>query len=235
MNSITPARRRARLITGITAGALLVLAAPLAASAHVEVNPGTAPAGGTSRLTFSFHHGCDDSPTTALVIDIPAGVGNVMPVVEGGWNIQRTLGPNGVPTQVTFTAAQPIESGLSAAVSMDVLVDTAASGSSLTFPVVQKCVTGSTSWTQIPAAGADESTVEHPAPAISVGPAGAGDEDDNDSHSGNDMSMSTPEATAVSAASATADADPVARWLGTGGLIAGLAALAVVLVRRRKV
>ena len=49
------------------------LGAPLAASAHVHVNPGTASAGGTETLTFSFSHGCDGSPTTALAIDIPDG------------------------------------------------------------------------------------------------------------------------------------------------------------------
>jgi len=142
----------ARLAAGLAAGILLAVAVPLAASAHVEVGPDTAPAGATTPLTFSFHHGCNDSPTTSLTVTIPDGVGNAAPVYEGGWTIQRTLGGNGVPTEVTFTAAHPIESGVAASVSMDVLFDTSAAGKTVTFPVVQTCVTGSTAWTQVPAA-----------------------------------------------------------------------------------
>jgi periplasmic copper chaperone A len=227
-----PARRRARIIAGAAAGLLLAVAVPLAASAHVEVGPDTAPAGGTTRLTFQFHHGCDDSPTTALVITVPQGVGNVMPVVEGGWSIQRQLGSNGVPTQVTFTAAAPVETGLSAQVQMDVLFDSADVGKRIAFPVLQQCVTGSTEWTQIPKAGQSDDSVDTPAPAVTVGAKGIGDEDDDDA---------APSATAspspsgrADAAGADAGADPVARWLGAGGLAAGIAALVVVLVRGRR-
>ena len=103
---LTPASRRRGVLTlaGVTAGAILAIAAPLAASAHVHVDPDEASAGATSTLTFAFSHGCDESPTTALVIDIPDGVGNATPVVQGGWTIARELGTDGVPTQVTFTS-----------------------------------------------------------------------------------------------------------------------------------
>ena len=223
----TPARRRGLLIAGVVAGALFALAAPLAASAHVEVSPGEASAGATAPLTFAFHHGCEKSPTTALIIDVPAGVGNVTPVVQGGWSIQRTLGANDVPTQVTFTADTPIETGLAASVSMEVLFDDAAAGTTVAFPVLQKCVTGETSWTQIPAAGADESSVDNPAPAVKVGAATATGGDDE-----SDGAAAMPHGSAASAVAASSD-DPLARWLGAGGLVAGLAALVIVLVRGR--
>ena len=66
-----PARRVLRVGLGTAAGLALVIGAPLAASAHVHVDPGTVAAGSTATLTFAFSHGCDGSPTTALVIDIP--------------------------------------------------------------------------------------------------------------------------------------------------------------------
>ncbi|UUT35060.1 hypothetical protein [Microbacterium elymi] len=56
----------ARLAIGLTAGALLALAVPMAASAHVEVGPDAAPAGGTTPLTFSFHHGLRRLPHDRL-------------------------------------------------------------------------------------------------------------------------------------------------------------------------
>jgi uncharacterized protein YcnI len=227
----TPATRRktlmnrisARLAAGLAAGALLAVAVPLAASAHVEVGPDTAPAGATTPLTFSFHHGCDDSPTTSLTVTIPDGVGNATPVYSGGWKIQRTLGDDGVPTAVTFTADRPIDSGVAASVSMDVLFDTSAKGKTIVFPVEQKCVTGSTSWSQVPAAGQSAEDLDTPAPAVTIGAAAPGSTD----HHGS----ATEDAPAASG-----DADPVARWLAGGGLAAGVAALVVAVVtavRRR--
>lgn len=214
--------RTARIAVGLSAGAVLALAVPLAASAHVEVSPDTAPAGATSALTFSFSHGCDHSPTTALQITIPKGVGNVAPVVEGGWSIERTLGADDVPTEVTFTADKPIESGLAASVSMDVLLDSSTQGTTIAFPVLQKCVTGSTSWSQVPKAGQSAESLDTPAPAVTVGTAlPAGEVSDSDT---------------VVPPAQPAQPDVAARWLGAGGLVAGIVAIAIATVgavRRR--
>jgi uncharacterized protein YcnI len=227
----SPRARRglARVTTGLIAGALLAVAVPLAASAHVEVSPDTAPAGGTTRLTFQFHHGCNDSPTIALVVTIPAGVASTSPVVEGGWSIERTLGANGLPTMVTYTAAQPIETGLTASVAMDVLFSTKDTGQRIAFPVEQKCVTGTTEWTQIPAKGQDETSLDTPAPAVTIGAKGIGDEDDIDG-----PASPSPTPVASDVARTDAGSDPVARWLAGGGLVAGVAALVVALVRPRR-
>ena len=137
-------RTRARLVVGALAGGALVLAAPLAASAHVHVTPDESAAGTSTRLGFSFSHGCDDSPTTSVVITIPEGVDGVTPVVDGAFTISRELGDDGVPTQVTYTAVTPIESGTSATVSLDVIFASSAANSSVAFPVLQKCVVGET-------------------------------------------------------------------------------------------
>ena len=224
----SPARRprSRRLVIGAVAGVALAVGVPLAASA-----------GGTETLTFSFSHGCDGSPTTALAIDIPEGVGNVTPIVQGGWTIAREAGADGVPTRVVFTAGTPVEDHLKATVSMDVLFDESAAGTAIPFPVTQTCVTGETAWTQIAEEGQDPHDLDAPAPVVEVGPVA----DDAASHGHDTTGSAADEAEASDAEaqasgttdSAANDADPVARWLAAGGLVAGIAALVVVLVRGR--
>lgn len=142
------------IATGSVIGVALVLTAPLAASAHVGVSPEVAPAGTRTTLQFSFSHGCDDSPTTALAVDIPDAVTTVTPVVDGEWSITRDIGADGVPTRVVFTADDPIDSGLRASVALDVTFTEGAAGESVAFPVEQSCVVGSTAWNE--ATGSDD-------------------------------------------------------------------------------
>lgn len=239
MNNTTTHARSSRprriALLGAATGIALAVAAPLAASAHVHVDPENAAAGSTSTLTFAFSHGCDDSPTTALVIDIPEGVGNATPVVQGGWTVTRELSDDGIPTQVTYTADTPIESGLKGTVAMDVLFDESAAETSIAFPLTQLCVDGETAWTEIAEEGEDAHDLDSPAPVVAVGAAVA----EGDEHAHGDAAASDDpagsDATDATDASADADtaADPVARWLAAGGLVAGIAALVVVLVRGR--
>ncbi|MCP2637361.1 YcnI family protein [Microbacterium sp. HD4P20] len=234
-----PRARTARLVIGAAAGIALAVGVPLAASAHVHVDPGTASAGGTETLTFSFSHGCDGSPTTALVIDIPEGVGNVTPIVQGGWTITREDAGNGVPTRVVYTADTPIADHLKATVSMDVLFDEAAAGTTIAFPVTQTCATGETAWTQVADEGEDPHDLDAPAPLVEVGPVAheTATHDHDAEVSAGDETETSGDTTAAeasgTASSGASDADPVARWLAAGGLVAGLAALVVVLVRGR--
>lgn len=231
---MTTTRTRRRLLIGSAAGVALALGVPLAASAHVHVDPGTASAGSTETLTFAFSHGCDGSPTTALVIDIPEGVGNATPVVQGGWTISREVGDDGVPTQITFTSDTPVEDGLKATLSLDALFDESAADTSVAFPVTQLCVEGETAWTEVAEEGQDPHDLESPAPVVEVGPAAA-DDDGHGEAAEDDGHGDQAEADADDAADASSSsaADPVARWLAAGGLVAGIAALVVVLVRGR--
>ncbi|KJL45376.1 MULTISPECIES: YcnI family protein [Microbacterium] len=235
-DSISRSSRTRRLVIGVTAGLALAIGAPLAASAHVHVTPETASAGATATLTFSFSHGCDGSPTTALAVDIPAGVGNATPVVQGGWTITRELGADGVPTRVVYTADTPVEDGLKAAVSMDVLFAEGTADSTLAFPVTQTCAEGETAWTQIAEDGEDPHDLDAPAPLVAVGAvaddadAGHGDAEDA-GHASDDSAAAAADA---GDAASVPSADPVARWLAAGGLAAGIAALVVVLVRGRR-
>lgn len=236
-DSTSRSSRTRRVVIGVTAGLALAIGAPLAASAHVHVTPETAAAGGTETLTFSFSHGCDGSPTTAVAVDIPAGVGNATPVVQGGWTITRELGTDGVPTRVVYTADTPVEDGFKAAVSMDVLFTEGTADTTLAFPVTQTCAEGETAWTQIAEDGEDPHDLDAPAPLVAVGDVADADADaghgdaDGSGHSSDDAVAAAADA---EAAASVPSADPVARWLAAGGLAAGIAALAVVLVRGRR-
>ncbi|MCW3493945.1 YcnI family protein [Microbacterium sp. SSM24] len=230
---MTTTRFRRTLLLGAAAGVAIALGVPLAASAHVHVDPGTASAGSTETLTFAFSHGCDGSPTSALVIDVPEGVGNVTPVVQGGWTITRELSADGVPTQVTFTSDVPVEDGLKATVSLDALFDESAADTSIAFPVTQVCVDGETAWTEVAEDGQTEDDLESPAPVVEVGPVSA-DGDGHGDHGDAAEGDGHDEGSGDSSEAAASDSgDPVARWLAAGGLVAGIAALVVVLVRGR--
>lgn len=232
MTVTTSPRHRTRMLAGVIAGAALVLAGPLAASAHVHVTPDTSDAGTSTRLAFSFSHGCEDSPTTAVKITIPQGIDGVTPVLDGAWKISRELNTDGIPSSVTFTAVTPVDSGVAASVALDVIFASSAANTAVAFPVLQTCETGSTDWSEVAAAGQSEDDLKAPAPVVAVGAvstasgehghASATDDDrDADAHTPAD-------------ASAPSDADPVARWLSGGALAAAIAALVVALVRRRR-
>ena len=225
-----PSRTR-RAVIGVTAGLALAIGAPLAASAHVHVTPDAASAGGAQTLTFSFSHGCDGSPTTSLAVDIPEGVGNATPVVQGGWTITRELGSDGVPTRVVYTAETPVEDGLKAAVAMDVLFTEGTADTTVAFPVTQTCAEGETAWTQIAEDGEDPHDLDAPAPVVTVGAVA----DTADAGHDEEAAHTSEDAAAAGAhtgdAASVPSADPVARWLAAGGLAAGIAGRVVVLVR----
>ncbi|GAA3631047.1 hypothetical protein GCM10022200_12350 [Microbacterium awajiense] len=240
-HSTARARNRSRLTVGlgIAAGVALAVGAPLAASAHVNVTPGTPAAGSNTTLTFAFSHGCDGAPTTALAIEIPEGVAGVKPNVQAGWTITVEEGEDGVPTSVTYTTDTPVEDGYKASVALDVLLGEDTAGSTLAFPTVQSCTEGENAWVEIAEEGEDPHDLDSPAPVVTVGEAtddghGHGEEsEETDDHAATDDTDGHSDSADATDASASAD-DPVARWLAAGGLVAGLAALGVSLWRTRK-
>ena len=82
-------KNTALLTSALAAGTLLALGAPLAASAHVSVDPSSSAAGSYSVLTFAVSHGCEGSPTTQLTIDIPDAVATATPTVNPGWDVAK--------------------------------------------------------------------------------------------------------------------------------------------------
>jgi len=205
--------------TTLLGAGLLALSAPLAASAHVEVEPSSTAAGSYSLLTFSVGHGCDGSSTTAITIDIPDSITSVTPTVNPGWEITPLT-----DGQVTYTADAPLADGLRTtfALSLQIPAD-AVVGDTLAFPVLQTCEVGETDWAEPVVEG--EAEPAHPAPSLTVTEASG--------ESGHDHGA-TEETEAAAATSATATDDVLARLLGIGGLVVGAVGLVVAVAARRK-
>ena len=204
--------------TTLLGAGLLALSAPLAASAHVEVEPSSTAAGSYSLLTFSVGHGCDGSATTGITIDIPDTITSVTPTVNPGWDITPLT-----DGQVSYTAQTPLADGLRTtfALSLQIPAD-AAAGDTLAFPVLQTCEVGETDWSEPVVEG--EAEPAHPAPTLTVTEA--------DAESGHDHGAAGE--VAAAATTSTATDDVLARLLGIGGLIVGAVGLVVAVASRRK-
>lgn len=216
--------RIARLtIAGLAGGALLALAAPLAASAHVTVTPSGTAAGSYSVLSFAFGHGCDGSPTTALTIDIPESIMAVTPTLHPNWTIEKVADGDRI-AQVVYTAITPVEDGYRDAIELSMRLPEDAAGETLMFPVLQTCAEGETAWNEPIEEGVAEP--EHPAPALLVS-AAAGD-----AH-GHGAASDDLESTHAAARTDSDSGDVVARVLGIGGLVVGVVGIVLALAARR--
>ncbi|MDQ7905212.1 DUF1775 domain-containing protein [Phytohabitans sp. ZYX-F-186] len=147
-------RRTGRVIAAITAttAALLLTGSP--AAAHVLLAKAQPNGDGSTTLTFTFDHGCGDSPTTELIVSLPAGATPPTRTEQPtGWNATIT------PSRVTWTGPG-LNAGAEAAFSLVTRL-TGTIGQPLRFPTVQRCPNGQAyEWTD-PQPGD-----EHPAPSL---------------------------------------------------------------------
>lgn len=230
MRSTTTSTIRRNVTAGLVGGAILALAIPAMASAHVGVSPDELIAGDHGVLTFSFAHGCENSPTTSLKVTMPEGLASVAPTMDSDWTIDIEKGDDGLVSAVTYTAVEPVPNELRGAVSMAVGLDED-TPDSLAFPVIQTCVEGSTEWTELAEEGEDPHSLDAPAPVVQVVAAAA------DGHGEHDSAEEAGDAASADsdAADETDSSNGLGTALGAGGLVAGIAALVVsVLAYRRK-
>ena len=236
---------RVRLVGGgalVAAGSVaLALAAPTAASAHVTAAASTTAAGSYTVVTFSLAHGCEGSPTTGLTITVPEGINSVSPTVNPNWDVVKNEVAIADPvtdshgntatervSDVVYTAKTPLADGYRDTVSLQLQLPEDAAGSTLEFPVLQTCETGSTAWDQPTVEG--EAEPELPAPTVAVTAAMEGSGHHDDDGDGDDAV-----ATTASATTATGQGDDVlARVLGVGGLVLGAVGVAFGLASRRR-
>jgi uncharacterized protein YcnI len=208
--------RRIPVAAGACLGLALAVSAPLAASAHVELDASTTAPASLSVLTFAVGHGCEGSATTSLAIRFPADVQAVKPTLAPGWSVAEQEAVDG--TTVTYTADTPLPDALRAAVQVEALLPVdGAAGDVVAFPTLQTCVEGSTDWAEAPAAGTEP---DHPAPTLTL--------TDAATESG------TGETQAAAAAPAAAPVDPVARLLGLGSLVVGVVAVMLLTIGMRR-
>lgn len=173
---------RAALVAGVTATAALVLAAG-PALAHVEPDPGAIPAGEATTVSLTIEHGCDESPTTAVAIQVPEGLEAAAGVALNGWAIESSGGA------VTWTADEPLPSDQEQAFALELTPATDQVGQTLELKTVQTCEEGELRW--IEAWDGEGEEPEHPAPTVEVVAAGtdaaaAGDHHDDEAEGGED-------------------------------------------------
>ena len=217
--------------SALAAGVFLAISAPLAASAHVSVEPASTAAGSYTVLTFSNAHGCDGSPTTGITIDIPQGIDSVSPTINPGWTAAKVMDGDRVG-QVTYTAETPLEDGYRTTFALSLQLPADAEGETLSFPVLQSCEVGETSWREPTVEGEEEPA--HPAPTVTVTEAGA----DGHAHGATDEhaddAAATTTATTAAGATSTTSGDVLARVLGIGGLAVGAVGIVLAVTARRK-
>ena len=155
----TPMRstlRRAVVATGLTASAAALLLAGTA-SAHIDPDPIAVQAATSNTVSFGVEHGCEESPTIKVQIEVPTSVADAQPVEKDGWTAS-------VDAQVvTFTGGS-----LAADTPDDFAITFTAptAPGPIAFPIVQVCEVGQLDWIETPLEGEEEP--EHPAPSVLV-------------------------------------------------------------------
>jgi len=223
----------------IGAGVLLVLAAPLSASAHVTVDPGQAAAGSYAVITVKVPNESETASTSRVELSLPTDTPftSVRYVPVAGWSAElvRTTLPEPVEvgeatiteavTSVIWTADAGSEIADGELQLFPISVGPVPDTGSISLPADQSYTDGSVvSWNE------EGEDAEHPAPVLYVNDAPAEDHHAGAAHDDD------AEVTASSSASASTDDgdDVLARILGIGGLVVGVVGIVLAVTARRK-
>jgi periplasmic copper chaperone A len=218
-------RSRKTLVAAATGALTLALAGT--AGAHITANPGEAPTDSYATLRFDVGHGCEDSPTTQLRIQVPPSVPTATPAVHPLWDVATKEGKKdkvelhgetitrGV-SEVTYTAKQPLPPDRLDSVLVSVKLPAGDEGESVYFPTLQTCEKGQNRWIQIPAEGESAEELEEPAPAVVLTAAEGG-------HGAADQAeeSSAQPAANVQAASVGSEDEGAPTWLAIAALVVG--------------
>ncbi|MDR7251490.1 uncharacterized protein YcnI [Nocardioides sp. BE266] len=237
-------RTFARLAALPAATAAIALSVVAPASAHVSATVTDASAGAFTVATFSVPHGCEESPTTKVEIQIPESVLSVTPTRNPYYDLKSTITQLDEPTtdahgnevtertsSITYTATTPLPDGQRDTFELSFQVPDA-EGEVLSFPTIQTCEKGRTDWIEVAAEGQDEEELEHPAPSFEILAASGESGHDHGTAAADDEAAAADddhadETTADAEAEAASDAtDDDSSALGWAGLVAGLLGLA---------
>jgi periplasmic copper chaperone A len=221
------------------------------ASAHVTVQEDSVAAGEFAVVTIAVPHGCEESPTTQVRIQMPETIPGVTPTINAGWDVEKVMetlaepiqGEHGEITErvseVVYTAKTPLPDGYRDTFALSIKVPDDASGL-MFFPTVQICEVGESDWIEIPADGQDPFELEKPSPFVNV----VASTDSADAATGGDTvtdGESADEATTDivvdEVAAESASDDDGTNGLAIAALVVGLLGLgtgAVAIVRTRK-
>ena len=167
-------------------------------------------------MTLSVPHGCDESPTQVVTIDIPESIASVTPTVNPSWTVEKVFDEaTEQVTQVVYTSTTGgLPSELRDTFALSLLLPEGEAGDTVEFPVTQTCTEGSVEW------------VGDEVPFITLTAATG----DDHGHSGDEHST---EADANADSTATATVDMVARVVGVVGVIVGVVGIALAVLARR--
>lgn len=221
------------------AGAILAIAAPLAASAHVSVTPYTAAPGSYAIVTFKIPNESATATTDRVEVDLPTATpfASVNYVPVAGWDVNLVTEKLPKPvkvdggevteavTKVVWTA-QPgnaIKDGqlLLLPLSVGPVPDTG----QILLPAIQTYSDGTVvKWSE---KGVD---AEQPAPVLYVTDTPVASKDAD----AEVTAATEKEAHGGASAAASVASDPIARGLGISGLVVGAVGIVLAVVSRRK-
>ena len=226
--------KKSTFAASVAAGttALLLLAAPLAASAHVRVDPGQAAAGSYATLTFKVPTESATAGTVKLVVDLPTATPftSVSYLPLPGWtttvDTEKLAKPvktddgtiTEAPVRVTWTADSGVQVAPGQFQQFTISAGAVPDTGEVLLPAHQTYSDGSVvDWAdKTPASGKEP---EHPAPVLYI------NEVAPTADSANPVVATTTPAPTATASDGAADA--VAIGLGIGGLALGAIALVV--------
>jgi uncharacterized protein YcnI len=152
---------------------LLAAALALAAcvvQAHVTLEYQVAVAGTSYKAAFRVGHGCGESPTRQLVVEIPAGVRGAHPMPKPGWKLDVERAAE--VSRVTWTARSREDALPSAHYDEFVLVaQMPVQPGTLYWPVRQVCEDGRADWVEVPQPGQKFADLKSPAAMLELLPA----------------------------------------------------------------
>lgn len=166
--------------------ALGVVGVAFPANAHVTITPSTTDAGAHSVLEVSVAHGCEDSPTTEIVIQMPPEINSVTPNRTALWEVEKQVERLDPPVadshgneieervaSVTYRTDTPLPNGYRDTFELTVQLPDDV-GATLVFPIIQTCVQGESAWIEVAQDGQDVVDLELPAPDFVISAAGEG-------------------------------------------------------------
>jgi len=159
---------------------LFTALAPSAVFAHVTLEQQQASVGAPYKIVLRVPHGCSESATVRLTVQIPEGVIAIKPMVKPGWQIATTRGSyskaysffhgakftEGVK-EVTWSEGKLPDAFYDEFVLSAFIAGELSPGQTLYFPVVQQCEQGEHRWVEIPAA---MKPANEPAPGLMLTP-----------------------------------------------------------------
>lgn len=159
---------------------IAVVLTPSVGLAHVTLEQLQASVGAPYKVVLRVPHGCSESATIRLTVQIPEGVIAIKPMVKSGWQIATTRGSyskaysffhgakftEGVK-EVTWSGGKLPDAFYDEFVLSTFIAGELEPGQTLYFPVVQQCEQGEHRWVEIPAAGKHSN---EPAPGVMLTP-----------------------------------------------------------------